>query len=1425
MGLVHANAETRKIFGTITKCGSDDIVITNALISAESVDYPSTTNTKGEYEITNLFPGFYDITFFKTTYREKTVEVFLSSDNDLQLDMCLCPDIDFNFITESYIPPVQQGDYEWWTIEVEGGCAPYEFSLEGELPEGLSLDPETGVISGTVAENKDNKGHFYFTIKVLESGFIHRKEYLIEVFEIMKFETPSPLKSVMIDYPFRRIIRVSGGKRPYSFEVISGSLPNGVTLTKSGILQGTPVEFGESTFVIQVKDANDSTCKKEYELRVVEPLIIETEKIGVIIVGEVFNQKLVATGGVGRPYKWEIASDEIPENMVLDKDSGVFSGIPQSPQKLVITFMVQDADDHIAEKNFTLWIVNPLTIETSVLDPGRLNDEYSGRIQITGGVPPFFYSCSENLPKNLSLDPLTGIITGIATEANIINLTIEVTDSSYPEPQRDEERVTISIKKDFLIISGNVLPEAIQNVSLNDINDYMINVGGGTSPYTFRIIDGALPPGIEINAGQSVELIGTPTVNGIFTFTIEVTDLNGKVTQKTFFITVKPQMTIVTTAIKKAAEIYKPYNEALIAIDGTPPYTWEITGGKLPDGLQLNHENDIWSIQGTPIEGTNPYSKVTFMVTDNHPTYPCIEYVSLQITVIDNNLTIKTLQLSERKVGMDYKDIIEGGMGVIPYTWTLIKGTLPPGLNWVEDLQSVCIEGKAEKAGIFPFCIKLSDHNEYSEPVSKCLTITIHNRIFIGTESFIEASRQVAFSEAIHITNTDDTVTCSITGGNLPEGLELDPQACVISGTPTEESTSESFCIKAEKPGVFGSFDERCFSIIIAEDEDLIIKTGSMIKNMQFQKYEWEIDAYGGIMPYHWFISNGYLPRGLTYYRKDNVLKFDGSPTQCGLFEFDVKVMDSSPIRKSESKHFLLEIVCAGGDHDTTRPEPPELSMSYPEIGDDYSNGIITVILRPGYDEESGISGYSYEWNTQRTCNVDNTVETVDTKIVSPLLPNGDNLYLHVASVDNAGNASITLDIGPFKVTHPDGHILIVGAGEPTDPFWNITKVLTVNAYKDFRAMGYRDEQIDFHIQSQMISIDIDETPDDIVDDPMPTVNAIIKAITSAENYVDVSNRYILYLQGHGTTDARIRISGMDFYITAQEIDVALDILQSLTNCQVIVIVEACFSGSFIEPLKGERRVIITSTDDNPYNTDSQGRIAFSRYMLAKLREKKTLRDSFDYAKMCMVNMGFPEPQMDDTFDGVSDADDAMDNGYADNITMDVNGSFVEKPVFKSIDVRNDISSGYQADVTMYDGAVDLNSPLMLLISPNKISEGNTFVEFPEIVLESIEGDTHYQCLIDDLPAGVYKLVINVANELGESADPIIHTLRVNSKNGDVNNDNSVDLKDAITALRVVAGFEEPQTEPSSSLSPFKQIGIIDAIFVMTKLSQEIQVQ
>lgn len=56
--------------------------------------------------------------------------------------------------------------------------------------------------------------------------------------------------------PYTQSLPVAGGAGPYSYKLVSGALPAGLSLSSSGVISGTPTKAGGSAFGVQVTDAN-----------------------------------------------------------------------------------------------------------------------------------------------------------------------------------------------------------------------------------------------------------------------------------------------------------------------------------------------------------------------------------------------------------------------------------------------------------------------------------------------------------------------------------------------------------------------------------------------------------------------------------------------------------------------------------------------------------------------------------------------------------------------------------------------------------------------------------------------------------------------------------------------------------------------------------------------------------------------------------------------------------------------------------------------------------------------------------------------------------------------------------------------------------------------------------------------------------------
>jgi uncharacterized repeat protein (TIGR01451 family) len=89
----------------------------------------------------------------------------------------------------------------------------------------------------------------------------------------------SSLSLGQIGQPYSQQMEAIFGTPPLSWSVVSGTLPDGITLTSDGLLSGTPTQGGISTFTVRVTDANSATADRSLSLQVLATLPPPTLRI------------------------------------------------------------------------------------------------------------------------------------------------------------------------------------------------------------------------------------------------------------------------------------------------------------------------------------------------------------------------------------------------------------------------------------------------------------------------------------------------------------------------------------------------------------------------------------------------------------------------------------------------------------------------------------------------------------------------------------------------------------------------------------------------------------------------------------------------------------------------------------------------------------------------------------------------------------------------------------------------------------------------------------------------------------------------------------------------------------------------------------------------------------------------------------------
>jgi Putative Ig domain len=219
---------------------------------------------------------------------------------------------------------------------------------------------------------------------------------------------------------------------------------------------------------------------------------------------------------------------------------------------------------------------------------------------------------------------------------------------------------------------------------------------GGATPYSWAVTGGALPDGLSMST--SGVITGTPTAAGAFPFQVTVTDSAAQTAISTFVINIAIALSVTTTALPNGA-VGEEYRQFLGATGGTDPYSWAVTAGSLPPGLTLTGGNGPTAGTITGVALLAGTFNFTVTVTDSLGAQAS---AILAITIVPGILQITTFALPPATLGRPYSVQLTATGGGGTYTWSVVSGSLPPGLTLSS---SGAITGTLRAAGHYPFTV------------------------------------------------------------------------------------------------------------------------------------------------------------------------------------------------------------------------------------------------------------------------------------------------------------------------------------------------------------------------------------------------------------------------------------------------------------------------------------------------------------------------------------------------------------------------------------------------------------------------------------------------------------------------------------------------------------------------------------------------
>nr|WP_051885233.1 putative Ig domain-containing protein [Lysobacter antibioticus] len=593
------------------------------------------------------------------------------------------------------------------SITASGGIAPYTYAITaGALPAGLSL-ASNGTLSGTPTAG----GSFNFTVTATGSstgtGAPHTgsRAYTLVIAPPTIALPATTLANGTVAVAYSATLNpASGGTAPYTYAVTAGALPPGISLSSAGVLSGTPTAAGTFNFAVTATDSSTGTgayssAPRGYSLQIINiPPVANPVSATVAYDSGANPITLNITGGV--PTSVAIGTAPLHGTAIASGTTITYQPTAGYAGPDSFTYTASNGAGTSAPATVTI-TVSPPTITVAASGPftAQVGVAYSQTFTWSGGTQPFSGYNVTGLPAGLSITGTTAnsvTVSGTATVAGTFPLNASATDSSTGDgPFTVGQAFSLSVSAPTLSMTP-----AAGTLSATYAIAYSQTfvASGGTPTYAYSVSAGALPAGLSLDGGTGV-LSGTPTVTGLFTFSVRAVDSStgaGAPFARTqnYVLQVAAPTIVIAPATLPGAQTGVSYNEALSASGGIGPYTFAVTAGALPAGISLSSSG---TIAGTPTAGGS--FNFTATATDANGQTGSRAYA---LTVAAATISVAPTTLPAGGVAQVYSQTLTASGGTPGYSFAITAGALPAGLSLASN---GTLSGTPTAGGSFNFTV------------------------------------------------------------------------------------------------------------------------------------------------------------------------------------------------------------------------------------------------------------------------------------------------------------------------------------------------------------------------------------------------------------------------------------------------------------------------------------------------------------------------------------------------------------------------------------------------------------------------------------------------------------------------------------------------------------------------------------------------
>lgn len=499
-------------------------------------------------------------------------------------------------------------------------------------------------------------------------------------------------------------------------------------------------------------------------------------------------------------------------------------------------------------------------------------------------------------------------------------------DQSQPQPDPASQGTSKAIAVFGTPVAAPTSPVfTIKTVQLpmgvvGDEYRHPLEARGVRGPAIWTVVEGDLPPGLDLSPDGVVS--GIPEQSGEWRFTVRLASRSGQMTRRELRLLVREsleepegKLQIITETLP-GGFLGRNYLLQLAAEGGTPPYRWDWEGGMLPEGIRFSRDSGV--IFGIPRERGGFDFFVS--VADREEDLAEREYT---LRVGERKIEIVTAAIPPAVKDERYLLTLRARGGVVPYTWQLIAGQLPEGLELDRDRGMISgVPGKWETS---EFTIRVTDQEGEAaiREFKLAMGVKEYGGLRIVTGSLPHASWGEVYGVKLEAAAGEEPYIWTVSAGDLPPSLFLEAESGEIGGLPERVGKANFTVMVSDRTGQTARQE---FSLIV--DHQLVyITTGSLPDAVAGEEYQYLLQATGGHPPYFFSLDSGHLPSGLSltgipgliegivsdiYFRQGEQefrfrVKVADREDQVDIVELPLKVLDP-----------LIPLVSAAGGHPTT---------------------------------------------------------------------------------------------------------------------------------------------------------------------------------------------------------------------------------------------------------------------------------------------------------------------------------------------------------------------------------------------------------------------------------------------------------------------------------------------------------------------------